>query len=80
LLGHAKSPRSAKAATSRAMWMTWMITSASGWGVIDGVRAVERHPQARRELFAAATGKRDMAQRLEMCLDRCKNYEAKSLR
>lgn len=40
------------------------------WAVIDGVRAVERHPQARRELFALGTGKREMAQRLEMCLDR----------
>ena len=39
--------------------------------VIDGVRAAERHPQARRELFAARTGKWEMAQRLEMCLDRC---------
>jgi hypothetical protein len=37
--------------------------------IISRVRALEGYPQARCKLFALGTGKREMAQRLEMCRD-----------
>ncbi len=38
--------------------------------IVDGVRAVKRNPQARRQLVACRTGKREVPQLLKMRLDR----------
>ena len=38
--------------------------------IINGVRGMKRHPQARRKLFARGARKRKMPQRFEMRLDR----------
>jgi hypothetical protein len=48
--------------------------------VVDGVGMMEHHPQARRELRACRTGKREVPQRLEGYLDRLDEARGDRLR